>query len=186
MKSYDYQQRTGVARISWNRFAQLTRTLTESLAGYNIEMVIGIARAGLFPATAVACALRCEFYPIRLTRRYKDQVQFDEPVWKVDLPPEIDGQAVAIVDEIADTGRTLALAAARARQRGASQVVTAALVSHTWAQPMPNVTGLVSDALIVFPWDEWVYQDGGWRVHPELAAALKLQGIEPADSEGDG
>jgi uncharacterized protein len=181
MKSYDYEQRAGVFRISWNHFAQLARTLTERLAGYNIDTVIGIARAGLFPATAVACALRCEFYPIRLTRRFKDQVKFDEPVWRVDFSPEIEGRAVAIIDEIADTGQTLAIAASRARQRGAREVVTATLVSHTWAKPTPDVTGLLSDELIIFPWDEQIYQDGGWRIHPELAEAVKLQGIEPVD-----
>ncbi|MEI2611615.1 MAG: hypothetical protein V9G20_23520 [Candidatus Promineifilaceae bacterium] len=58
MQSYDYRQRQGVEDVSWEQFAQLTATLTEKLAG--AETIVGIARAGLFPATAVACALRRE------------------------------------------------------------------------------------------------------------------------------
>ena len=55
MKSYDYSQRKGVEEISWERFASLAATLAERLAVEEIEAVVGVARAGLFPATAVAC-----------------------------------------------------------------------------------------------------------------------------------
>ena len=58
MKSYDYAHRKGIEEISWERFGELSRALTEQLSGQKIDVVIGIARAGLFPATAVACALR--------------------------------------------------------------------------------------------------------------------------------
>ncbi|HBY06860.1 MAG TPA: hypothetical protein DEH22_03410, partial [Chloroflexi bacterium] len=68
MKSYDYAHRKGIKEISWERFGELSRVLTEQLANKKIDIVIGIARAGLFPATAVACALRRELYPVRVTR----------------------------------------------------------------------------------------------------------------------
>ena len=56
MQSYDYAHRKGVKEISWEDFAQLTATLTEHLADENIDVVIGTARSGLFPATSVARA----------------------------------------------------------------------------------------------------------------------------------
>ena len=49
MQSYDYAHRIGVADISWDRFAQLAATLSEQLAAFDIDAVVGIARAGLFP-----------------------------------------------------------------------------------------------------------------------------------------
>ena len=135
MQSYDYAHRTGVKEISWEEFAQLSMTLTEKLAARGIEVVVGIARAGLFPATAVACALRCEFFPIRLSRRVNDQVSFTHPVWRVDVSPVVEGKVVAVVDEIVDTGETLALVAERVKEMRAVEVVTASLVSHSWANP---------------------------------------------------
>jgi hypothetical protein len=92
VRSYDYAHREGVEEISWERFALLSRKLAEGLAGLSVEVVVGIARAGLLPATAVACAL------------------------------------------------------------------------------------LVSDALVIFPWDQRVYLDGRWQLHPELREAMDLQG----------
>lgn len=175
MQSYDYARRRGVEDITWERFALQAASLAEGLAREDIDIVIGIARAGLFPATQIACMLRRELYPVRITRRLNDEVVYGQPVWKVDVSSEVAGKVVAVVDEIADTGETLALVAARARELGATRVITAALVSHTWAEPKPNLVALVSDALALFPWDKQVLIDGRWQPHPELVDALGLQ-----------
>ncbi|HXG67463.1 MAG TPA: phosphoribosyltransferase [Blastocatellia bacterium] len=178
MQSYDYSQRQGIEEITWERFAQLSALLAEKLADRKIDTVVGIARAGLFPATAVACALRCELYPVRITRRVNDRVTFERPVWKVDVSSEVAGKTVAVVDEITDTGETLALVAERVKENGAARVVTASMISHSWAKPAPDAVALVTDALVIFPWDKRVYLDGRWQLHPELAEALKLQSLE--------
>jgi len=176
MKSYDYAHRKGIEEISWERFGKLSRSLTEQLADKKIDIVIGIARAGLFPATAVACALRRELYPVRVTRRINDVVQYESPIWRVDVPATVTGQRVAVIDEIADTGETLAIVGARALERGARRVWTLSLVAHTWAVPQPDFTALTSDALFIFPWDKDVFTVDGWQMHPELEAAIQAQG----------
>jgi hypothetical protein len=102
---------------------------------------------------------------------------FDRPVWKVDVAPDVAGKRVAVVDEMADTGETLALVAARVRALGAAQVVTASLAAHTWAQPQPEVVALLSDALVLFPWDRRVFAGGQWQPHPEVTQALAAQGL---------
>ena len=175
MKSYNYAHRKGIEEISWERFGELSRALTEHLSGKKIDIVIGIARAGLFPATAVACALRRELYPVRVTRRVNDVVQYKSPIWRVDVPATVAGQRVAVIDEIADTGETLAIVAARALERGARQVWTLSLVTHSWADPQPDYTALTSDALLIFPWDKQVLTSDGWQMHPELEAAIQAQ-----------
>jgi hypothetical protein len=178
MQSYNYSHRKGVEEISWERFSRLVAILAEKLSHKDIEIIVGIARAGLFPATAVTCALRCEMYPVRVTRRVNDQVTCEHPVWKVDVSSEVKNKVVAVIDEIADSGETLALVAERAKERGAARVVTASLISHSWAKPAPDIVALVSDAFIIFPWDEHVYIDGRWQLHPEIESALKLQRIK--------
>ncbi len=175
VRSYDYAHRSGVEAITWERFAELARTLVEKLALFNIDAVVGTARAGLFPATAVCLMLRRELYPARVSRRVNDAVKFQHPQWVVDVAPDVKDKIVAVVDEIADTGETLALVAERVKERGAKQVVTAVLVAHSWADPMPDVVALISDALVMFPWGEQVYSDGKWQPHPELVEALRHQ-----------
>ena len=42
-----------------------------------------------------------------------------QPVWKIPVPQEVAGKVVVVVDEIADTGETLAMVADSARALGA-------------------------------------------------------------------
>jgi hypoxanthine phosphoribosyltransferase len=176
MKPYDYSHRSGVRPISWEDFAGLASQLAEQLESFQPEVILGIARAGLFPATLVACSLRRELYPVRLTRRVNDQVVYTQPVWKVPVPQEVVGKVVVIIDEIADTGQTLAMVAEQARNLGAKQVITASLVSHSWADPAPQACPLITDEFVIFPWDVRVLDEGKWVDHPEVIAGLKAQG----------
>jgi hypothetical protein len=175
MKPYHYAHRFGVRQLSWDAFAVMARQLAELLEPFQPQVILGITRAGLFPATAVACSLRCEFFSIWLTRRVNDVVVHEKPVWKIPVPGDVEGKIVSVVDEIADTGQTLAMVASRALELGACQVVTASLVAHSWADPAPHVPSLVSDEFIIFPWDQQVLVDGKWINHPEIEAGLNAQ-----------
>ena len=176
LKSYDYKHRNGLRKITWDHFAQYSKNLAEMLSHEGIDVIIGIARAGLLPATAVACMLRKEMVPIRLTRRSNDEVVSEKPIWKVELPKNIlTDQVVAIIDEIADTGQTLSMVSDHAFKMGAKRVVTASLVSHTWAKPKPDFIILETDELVLFPWDYMVFIEGKWQIHPEYAEAIGQQ-----------
>jgi len=182
MRSYEYSKRSGVDPISWERFEQLVRALAEQAAPFEPQLILGIARGGLFPATMLSFMLRHEFYPIRLTRRLNDVVVQERPTWLVGPPDKVQGRRVLVVDEIADSGHTIAMAAAEVRRMGATQVRTAVLYAHTWADPRPDFVALTSDRLILNPWDREVLMDGQWTTHPELAAALRVVSPE-ADAD---
>ncbi len=149
--------------------------LTEELAARDVNAIVGVARAGLFPATAIACALRSELYPVRVTRRVNDEVVHSKPVWKVPVSDEVAGKTVAVVDEISDTGETLAIVSASVLAKGAKKVITCTLVCHQHARPRADVSAIVSDEFIVFPWDQRVFIEGQWQAHPEILAGLKAQ-----------
>lgn len=174
-KSYDYATREGIHRLSWDEIGALTRELAERVAEEQPDLIVGVARAGLIPAAAVAAALRLDLTPVRLSRRRRDRVVHDEPVWLVPLAESVEGRRVVVVDDIADTGRTLAAVSEHVLERGAAHVGIATLVAHSWADPRPGAVALVTDALLVFPWDAEVYVDGVWGPHPELEDAIKQQ-----------
>lgn len=100
MKSYDYANRDGLDRVTWERFHALSKAMSEKLAERRIDLILGVARAGLFPATAIACALRLELAPIRLSRREGDKVKFSSPQWRVPVPAAVAGKRVVIVAEM--------------------------------------------------------------------------------------
>jgi len=93
--------------------------LLNPLSAEKFELVIGIARGGLLPAVTVATMLRLEMFPVRVNRRVADRVISERPQWKIGLSQEVKGKIVAVIDEIADSGETLAMAANQARELGA-------------------------------------------------------------------
>ncbi len=179
---YDYSTRQSVLPISWEDFHGLCKGLARAAATFDPEIIVAIGRGGFYPGALIAHLLRVEIYPVRLSRRLQDEVRFAEPRWLLEPPALVGGKRVLIVDEIASTGETLRMAAERARQLGVAQIRTAVLYAHTRSADAADMIGLISDALILNPWDREVFDDGAFRIHPEYVAALAQQGIAANDA----
>jgi hypoxanthine phosphoribosyltransferase len=88
------------------------------------------------------------------------------------------GQRVLIVDEMCSSGQTLTMVKTRADELGAAETRTAVLFAHTWGASVPDAIGIITDALVLNPWDREILRDGSFIVHPEYADALRQQGAE--------
>jgi hypothetical protein len=42
---------------------------------------------------------------------------------------------------------------------------------------VPDYIGLVTDELLLNPWDREIFRDGAFRFHPEYVGALEQQGF---------
>lgn len=175
---YSYETRQGVRPISWHDFVALCKGLALAAQNFQPELILGIARGGLYAATLLSHLLRVDLYPIRLTRRVHDRVVHDTPQWVIKPPSEVKGKRVLIVDEICSEGVTLRMAAAEVEWLGAAACQTAVLYAHSWGQAVPDYIGIVSDELLLNPWDREILQDGRFILHPEYVHALEQQGIQ--------
>lgn len=181
-ESYDYSTRTGVLPVSWEDFHGLCKALAAGVAGYQPEIVLAVGRGGYYPGTLLAHILQVEIYPVRLTRRVQDVVVRDHPEWLLEPPALVRGRRVLVVDEISSSGETLQMVKAKAAELGAAEVRCAVLYAHTWGVDVPDYIGLVSDDLLLNPWDREIYRDGAFQAHPEYAEALAEQGVTPDGS----
>ena len=177
----DYSRREGVLPISWQDFHGLCRALAEAVAPWQPEIILGVARGGLYPATLISHILQVELYPIRLTRRVRDIPTFERPQWRVEPPGEVADRRVLVVDEISGSGETLTMVKERALALGAAEVRSAVMYAHTWGTDAPDYIGLISDALLINPWDREVFADGAFRLHPEYVQALRAQGRDAGE-----
>lgn len=110
--------------LTWDGFGEASRELSRRILadGFVPEVVVAIARGGLLPAGAIAyglgvknCgALNVEFYTGIGTVLAAPEVL--PPLLDIDY---LDGRKVLLVDDVADSGRTLALAVQMLRDRGA-------------------------------------------------------------------
>ncbi len=176
---YDDTTRRGIHPISWEDYHGLCKALAAAAAGFRPEIIVPIGRGGYYPGTLIAHLLQVEVYAVRLSRRVNDGVQYDTPQWHQPPPDAVHGRRVLIVDEICSTGETLRLVRERVAALGASAIQTAVLYAHTWGVETPDLIGLISDALLLNPWDREVWRDGQFVFHPEYVAALGQQGLTP-------
>ncbi|MBZ0305606.1 MAG: phosphoribosyltransferase [Anaerolineae bacterium] len=179
---YDYGSREGIKIISWQDFYGLCKGLALAASAYQPDMILGILRGGMYPATQISHLLRVDAYVIRLTRRQHDRVIHDDPQWVIKPPEEVKDQKILIVDEICSEGKTLQLAREEARRMGAKDIRCAVMYAHTWGQHLPDYIGLISDELIMNPWDREIVDAGTFILHPEYVHALQQQNLPIDDS----
>ena len=174
---YDYENRQGIHPISWNDFHGLCKGLVTAVAPYNPEIILAVGRGGFYPGTLIAHMLQTDIYPVRLSRRVNDVVTHETPQWLVRPPNAVKRRRVLVVDEISSTGETITMVKDEAARLGAREVQCAVLYAHSWGTAIPDYIGLVSDELLLNPWDREIFRDGTFQFHPEYAGALEQQGI---------
>src|SRR3990167_6576105 len=98
-------------RISWAGVEALVERLAEQLRGQKFDYVSGISRGGLVPTGLLAKRLRYFKVLVASIQGYDDQDnKLPHPIL-LEFPPEtlLHGQDVLIIDDVWDTGDTIAL-----------------------------------------------------------------------------
>jgi hypoxanthine phosphoribosyltransferase len=142
--------------MTWDLFGRAGRELAQDVAdsGFHPDIVLGIARGGLIPAGALAYALdRKNLFTLSVEFYTGVDSRLDVPVM---LPPFLDtadlaGARVLIVDDVADTGKTLELVREFCSGHVA-QARTAVLYSKPHSIIEPDYLWRRTDKWINFPW----------------------------------
>ncbi len=175
---YDYSTRKGVHPISWEDFHGICKALALSVSHFQPEIILPIGRGGYYPGALLAHLLQVEIQPVRVSRRVQDVVQSKEPRWITAPPAEIAGRRVLVVDEICDSGETILMVKKKCLALGALTAKSAVLYAHTKAVDVPDYIGIITDELLLNPWDREILREGEFHFHPEYVEALRQQGIE--------
>jgi hypoxanthine phosphoribosyltransferase len=159
--------------LGWEQFGTASRELAHDVlaSGFVPEIVVAIARGGLLLAGSISYALgvkncgalNVEFYTGVGTR-------LPEPIMR---PPLLDesalvGKRVLLVDDVSDSGRTLAMVDQMLRASGAD-VRTVVLYTKPGTVHEPHYTWRRTSRWIDFPW-----------------SALPPVVVEPAGAEQSG
>ncbi len=176
--SYDYSARKGIHPISWEDFYGLCKALALAVEGFRPEIILPIGRGGFYPGTLLAHLLQAEVYPVRVSRRVNDIVKYTTPQWITAPPAEVAHRRVLIVDEICVSGETILMVKQKAEELGAARIKSAVLYAHTQGVSVPDYIGIITDALLLNPWDREILKDGEFRFNPEYVEALSQQGLQ--------
>jgi hypoxanthine phosphoribosyltransferase len=159
--------------LSWEMFGEICRALAIKVArDFDPDLVVGIARAGVFPGAVVASVLRKDFYSLTISRKEGGEIVRDRPAVLSAAPLQCQGKKVLLVDETTSSGDTLRLGLAAIRDRNPSEVMTAtSFARHRGYQP--NFIALQTDATIIFPWDRKIFEGEEWVVNPRYEGVVE-------------
>jgi hypoxanthine phosphoribosyltransferase len=144
--------------LTWEAFGRESRALAEGIAadGFRPDAILGIARGGLVVAGALAYALDVKnVFMINVEFYTGVDQRLEEPVI---LPPQLQthdlrDMRVLVVDDVADTGRTLELVRDLCRD-----VTREVRIAVLYEKPGSTVTCEYccrrTDHWIEFPWSE--------------------------------
>lgn len=142
--------------LTWETFGTASRELTKEIvdSGFVPDIVIAIARGGLIPAGAIAYAmgvkasgtLNVEFYS-DIEETLPDPVVL-EPLLDTDA---IVGKRLLVVDDVADSGRTLALVVELLKKH-TDEVKSAVIYTKPRSIVLPDFSWRETDRWINFPW----------------------------------
>ena len=142
--------------LSYELFGTAARELAQTIAddGFRPDAIVAIARGGLTLAGALGYALNVKMLGSLNVEFYTGvEERLDEPIV---LPPTLDrasleGKRVLLVDDVSDSGRTLALVL-RLLQAGGGEVRTVCLYSKPGTVQPPDYVWRTTDRWIMFPW----------------------------------
>jgi len=140
----------------WNQIYEMLLNLAEKIRKNNFkpDIIVGVSRGGWPPARVMSDQLdnpnlanvRAEFYlGVAETK--------GEPTLTQPVSMTIAGKKVLVVDEVADTGKSLKLVKEHIIEKGATEVKIATVYYKPWSIVKPDYYEKETSKWIVFPWE---------------------------------
>jgi len=141
---------------TWNQIYELLLNLADRVrkADFKPDVIVGVSRGGWPPARVMSDLLenpnianvKAEFYlGVAQTK--------GEPVITQPVSTSVKGKKVLVVDEVADTGKSLRLVQSHLKEEGATEVKILTVYYKPWSIVVPDWYGKETSRWIVFPWE---------------------------------
>ena len=141
--------------LSWELFGQAQEELAQQIADsdFSPEVLVAVARGGMLPGGALTYSLGVKLTDAINVEFYTDVNEtLADPILLAPLldTDSIRGRRILVVDDVADSGRTLALVLKLLRGFGA-EVRSAVLYTKPRTVVQPDFSWRTTDKWIVFP-----------------------------------
>ena len=141
---------------TWNQIYSMLLNLADKIRknGFKPDIIVGVSRGGWPPARVLSdlmdnpnlANVRAEFYlGVAETK--------GEPTLTQPVSVDVSGKKVLVVDEIADTGKSLKLVKEHIVKQGAREVKIATVYYKPWSIIKPDYYEKETSRWVVFPWE---------------------------------
>jgi len=152
----DTKKQTKFEVLTWKQMYDALLRLAEKIVrrGFMPDVIVGVSRGGWVPARVLCDLLNVPalanvgvgFYEGLRERK-------SEPKLTQSISMNVSGQKVLVVDEVADTGKSLMLVEDYITKQGAKEVRTATIYTKPWSIIEPDYYEKETSQWIVFPWE---------------------------------
>ena len=141
---------------AWNKIYDMLLSQAKKIrqSGFKPDVIVGVTRGGWVPARVLSdflgitdlVTVRVEFYlGVAETK--------NEPVLTQGVSAVVEGKKALLVDDVADTGKSLQLAREHVLQQGATEVRIATVYRKPWSVIKPDYYETETSCWVVFPWE---------------------------------
>ncbi|MFH2106346.1 MAG: phosphoribosyltransferase [Candidatus Micrarchaeota archaeon] len=140
--------------LSWEQMEKLCENIANKVKKYEPDILIGVSRGGLVPVRILSDVLDNRNVAIIKIEFYKT-INETHGFPKVTQPLALDvkGKKVLVVDDVSDTGRSLAVAKDYLARHGAKEIRFATLHYKPKSIFKPDYFIDTTDKWIVYPWE---------------------------------
>jgi len=169
---------------TWDEIYEMLLSLAEKIQRDNFhpDLIVGICRGGWMPARVMSDLLGNPKLANISVEFYVDVAKTKgKPVLTQPLSAPVKGKKVLILDDVADTGKTLKLVKEHLFSKGAEKVKIATIYYKPWSIVMPDYYEKKTKRWVVFPWERKETVRNLMKKHREEEVREKLvkEGMDP-------
>lgn len=141
---------------SWEEIQMVSLKLATLILedGFRADLVVGILRGGYIAARILCDLLEINDIGVVEVKFYKGvEERAERPIITQPLTVDVKGRNVLVVDDVADSGRTLEVVTEQVRLRGAKSVKTAVLYYKPRSIIKPDYYSREVNEWVIFPWE---------------------------------
>jgi len=141
---------------SWEQIYEMLLNLADKIRKdqFKSDIIVGVSRGGLAPGRIMSDLLENPHIANVKTEFYKGVAETKgEPIITQPVSMPVKGKKLLVVDDVADTGRSLRKVQLHLLEQGATDVRIATIYYKPWSVTLPNYYEKETRKWIIFPWE---------------------------------
>lgn len=140
--------------LNWKNIENMCQQLAKKIGKYNPHVLIGISRGGLVPVRILSDILENANVGIMRVELYREIGRAAAaPKITQAITADVKGKRVLLVDDVSDSGKSLAAAKKYLKDLGAEEIKIATLHYKPKSLIKPDWFVKETDSWIVYPWE---------------------------------
>lgn len=140
---------------TWRQIHSMLLRQAEKICKDNFkpDIIIAVARGGWIPSRVLADLLQTALDSVSIEFYVGVGEAKKEPVLMQGASVAVSGKRVLVVDDVADSGKSLKLAIGHVVQQGAKEARAATIYFKPWSAVKPDYYARETRSWVVFPWE---------------------------------